>query len=393
MAVIFGATNDGAERLKFAVDEGATFVESVAQLDDALKDSPGEVLVVIDADIDLNVATNLAERYRVLRPMLGIILTRRRVDLSVVNQAMRAGIREVVSIDDAGALVTACRRSVELSEKMQGMGNAKGAAHVGKAILVFSAKGGCGKTTVSTNLAEAIAASGAGKVCLVDFDLQFGDIGIALRVNPVKTLKDIVEMSGHIDKQAVTSLVINVKPNFDVLLAPSNPVDAEYITGELCGSVLHQLQSIYDYIIIDSSPAFTDVVLEAFDTSDVHILLTTLDIPTIKNMRVSISTMDELELPRSKRVLVVNHSDLSTGVGIDDVERSLGMPVSVRIPSSSAVPTSINQGVTLVQSDPKHPVSKAMLDLAALITGRSKEEATKSKRTIFPTRKAKVATP
>ena len=128
---------------------------------------------------------------------------------------------------------------------------------------------GCGKTTLSTNLADAIAASGAGKVCLVDFDLQFGDIGIALRVNPVKTLKDLVEMSSHVDRQAVTSLVINVKPNFDVLLAPSNPVDAEYITGELCGNVLHQLQDIYDYIVIDSAPAFTDVVLEAFDTAEI----------------------------------------------------------------------------------------------------------------------------
>ena len=146
----------------------------------------------------------------------------------------------------------------------------------------------------------------------------------------------------------------------------------------------------YDYIVIDSSPAFTDVVLEAFDTSDVHVLLTTLDIPTIKNMRVSISTMDELELPRSKRILVVNHSDLVTGVGIDDVERSLGMPVSIRIPSSAGVPTSINQGVTLVQSDPKHPVIKAILELAAMITGRDKEEETKSKRSIFPARKAKV---
>lgn len=390
MAIIFGGTADGAERLKFAVDEGATIVESVAQLDEALTDSPTETLVVIDPEIDLTVATSLAERYRVTRPALGIILTRRRVDLSVVNQAMRAGVREVVSIDDAGALVTACRRSLDLSDKMTGTTTGKPGTKVGKVVLVFSAKGGCGKTTLSTNLAEAISQSGAGKVCLVDFDLQFGDVGIALRVNPIKTLKDIVEMSSHLDRQAVTSLVINVKPNFDVLLAPSNPVDAEYITGELCGSVLHQLQGIYDYIIIDSAPAFTDVVLEAFDTADIHVLLTTLDIPTIKNMRVSLSTMDELELPRSKRMLVVNHSDLSTGVTISDVERSLGMPVSTKIPASAAVPTSINQGVTLVASEPKHAVSKAIVELATLITGRDKAESTKSRRAIFTGRKAKA---
>lgn len=371
MTVILGGTTDGAERLKFAVDEAATTVESVGQLDEVLRDNPDELLVVIDPEIDLNIAANLADRYRVARPALGIILTRRRVDLSVVNQAMRAGIREVVSIDDAGALVTACRRSLELSSKMRGIDSGVGNTHVGKVILVFSPKGGCGKTTVSTNLAESLAASGAGRVCLVDFDLQFGDVGIALRVNPVRTIKDVVEMSSHLDRQAVTSLVINCRPNLDVLLAPSNPVDAEFISGELCRNVVHQLQEIYDYVVIDSSPAFTDVVLEAFDAADVHVLLTTLDIPTLKNMRVSLATMDELELPRSKRILVVNQADLNTGVTVDDVERSLGMKVIVKIPSSNVVPIAVNQGTTVVASDPKHAVTRAINELATIIIGAS----------------------
>jgi pilus assembly protein CpaE len=100
--------------------------------------------------------------------------------------------------------------------------------------------------------------------------------------------------------------------------------------------------------------------------------------------------MDELELPRSKRMLVVNHSDLSTGVTINDVERSLGMPVATKIPASAAVPTSINQGVTLVSSDPKHAVAKAIVDLATQITGRDKAESTKSRRAIFTGRKPKA---
>jgi pilus assembly protein CpaE len=194
-------------------------------------------------------------------------------------------------------------------------------------------------------------------------------------------------MSTHLDKQALTSLAISVRPDFDVLLAPSNPVDAEFITGEMCGNVLHLLQGLYDYIVVDSSPAFTDVVLESFDSADVHVLLTTLDIPTIKNMRVALSTMDELDLPRSKRVLVVNHSDLSTGVSVDDVERSLGMPVTVRIPSSDAVPNSINRGVTLVQSEPKHAISRAIEELAAQVTGHERTAAAPSKRSIFGRRK------
>ena len=229
-------------------------------------------------------------------------------------------------------------------------------------------------------------------MCLVDMDLQFGDVGISLRINPVKTLKDAIDMGAHLDRQAVQSLVIAYKPNLDVLLAPSNPVDAEYITAEMCSVILRELQSVYDYIVVDSSPAFTDIVLDTFDLADVHVLLTTLDIPTIKNMRVSISTMDELELPRSKRILVVNHSDLSTGVSVEDVERSLGMEVAIRIPSSSAVPMSINQGVTLIASEPRHPVSTAIDTLASLVTGASAAVSSPPKRARFASRKVRSRT-
>lgn len=369
MAIILGSTVDTADRFKFALGEDATLVESIAQLEEALSRDLNEQLVIVGPDVDLAIATNFAERYRVPRPALGVILTRRRVDLTVMGQALRFGVREVVNIDDAAALVTACQRSLALSMQFVGVSSHEASPSRGKAVLVFSAKGGCGKTTISTNLAQAL--SEMGSVCLVDFDLQFGDVGVALRINPTKTVANAIAMGDHLDRQAVSSLVINYKPNFDVLLAPPNPVDAEYMTGDIGRAILNELVKMYEYVVIDSSPAFTDVVLEAFDAADFHFIITTLDIPTLKNLRVSTATLDELEVPRTKRHVLVNYADQNTGLSVEDVERAIDGHVAVRIPYSADVPMAVNRGVTMVESDPRHPVSRAIYEIAAMVAGKA----------------------
>ena len=373
MALVFATSPEINERFRFTLGQDTLFVDSVVQLDEFLSANPDEALVIVGPDIDLNIAMNLAEKFRISRPSLGILLTRRRVDLSTLNLAIRSGIREVINADDSAEILSAVKRSQALSSKFSAFVDSSPIQKLGKTILVFSAKGGCGKTTVSTNLSEALSVTSGGTVCLVDLDLQFGDVGIALRIDPTKSISNAVEMKDDLDKQALSSLVINYKPNFDVLLAPPNPVDAEYITGELCRIVLTELREIYDFVVIDSSPAFTDVILEAFDIADLHVLMTTLEVPTLKNLRVASSTLDELGLPKSKRIYIVNQSDLNSGLTVEDVERAIGSTVAIQIPSSIAVPTSVNHGTTLFGSDPKHPVSRAVQSLADLILDRPSE--------------------
>lgn len=373
MALVFATSPEINERFRFTLGQDTLFVDSVVQLDEFLSANPDEALVIVGPDIDLNIAMNLAEKFRISRPSLGILLTRRRVDLSTLNLAIRSGIREVINADDSAEILSAVKRSQALSSKFSAFVDSSPIQKLGKTILVFSAKGGCGKTTVSTNLSEALSVTSGGTVCLVDLDLQFGDVGIALRIDPTKSISNAVEMKDDLDKQALSSLVINYKPNFDVLLAPPNPVDAEYITGELCRIVLTELREIYDFVVIDSSPAFTDVILEAFDIADLHVLMTTLEVPTLKNLRVASSTLDELGLPKSKRIYIVNQSDLNSGLTVEDVERAIGSTVAIQIPSSIAVPTSVNHGTTLFGSDPKHPVSRAVQSLADLLLDRPSE--------------------
>ena len=108
------------------------------------------------------------------------------------------------------------------------------------------------------------------------------------------------------------------------------------------------------------------MILEAFDIADHHLLLTTLDVPTLKNLRVSSNTLDELGLPAIKRIFIVNQSDINVGLTVKDVERSIETSVGIQIPASHAVPMSVNRGVTLFAFDPKHPVSKAIQSIANL---------------------------
>jgi len=157
------------------------------------------------------------------------------------------------------------------------------------------------------------------------------------------------------------------RPRFDVLLAPVNPADVEHITGDLAGRILSILQEEYDYIIVDSPPAFTEVVLRSFDQASAYVLLTTLDLPAIKNLKVTIDTLDALAMPRDKWHVVVNRSDTHVGLEVSDVEKAIGMGVTARIPSSNDVPASINMGVTLMSSKPKHAVSKAILELGRTV--------------------------
>jgi pilus assembly protein CpaE len=294
-----------------------------------------------------------------------------------MNQAMRAGIREVVSTDDASALAAACQRSIELSRQMRLSDAPESGKKLAKVLIVFSAKGGCGKTTVSTNLAHVLAQRPNQRVCLVDFDLQFGDVGVALQIKPTKSMSDALAMEGSLDKSGVKSMLINYEEQLDVLLAPTNPADVEHISGDLAAAVLSELRSLYDYIVVDSPPAFTEVVLKTFDVADSFILLTTLDLPALKNLRVTIDTLDALGMPREKWNVVVNRSDAHQGLEVEDVENAIGMRVNALIPSSNDVPASINQGVTIVASKPRHPVSRAFAVLANQIFPTNEDPATK----------------
>jgi pilus assembly protein CpaE len=249
-------------------------------------------------------------------------------------------------------------------------------------ITVFSSKGGCGKTFLSTNLAVALSRSGA-EVALVDLDLHFGDVAIMLHLFPSHTIYDAAENPG-LDALSLKSLLTRHDSGVWTLVAPTEPTIADTINPGAIGSILKLLRSAFDYVVIDTPPAFSEPVLAAFDESDWLVMLATLDVPSIKNLRLTLQTMELLHFPKSRIRVVINRADSKVGLRLPDVEKLLSSPVDTTIPSSRSVPLSVNKGSPIMLEEPKGPVADSIRRVAALLTdpqpGRSKQ---KQRRSLF----------
>ncbi len=348
-------------------------------------------LVVVGPGVDAAVACSFAAAQRLVDATVGVVLVRRELSSGVLRDAMVAGVRDVVLVDDPGMIEEACIRSREVSEALRGRREyaPAGVAPVsGEVVTVFAGKGGCGKTTVATNLATAFARAGR-RTCLVDLDLAFGDVAIAMQLQPVRTLADAVGISA-LDETAVRSLVTHHDSGVDMILAPVEPGMAETISGELVGHLLELLQKLYDVVVVDTPPAFTDHVLAALDRAHHCVLITTLDVPALKNLKLTLETLEMLGYPRERWRVLLNRSDAKVGLSVQDVERTLRTPIAVQVPSSRVVPASINRGVPIVLDQPGHAVSAAITRLAAALSP-AEHPRSKPARRQFLRRRVEVA--
>lgn len=351
-----------AGALSPAVAPETIVVTDLVALRRLLVDDPRHELVVIGPDVDMSVVAEFTAAERVARPALGVVLVRRRLDTLILKDALKAGVREVVKLDDLTGLTQACHESREVSLQLRGEAQ-ETSPHdrnrLGRLVTVFSAKGGCGKTTLATNLAAACARRGH-RVCLLDLDLAFGDVAIALQLFPERGIADLAGRPHGVDRKAIAGIVTAHSTRLDTLLAPVEPGIAENISAALVSELLQCLKSMYDVVVVDTPPAFTDQVLTAFDASDHMALVTTLDIPALKNLKLTLETLELLGYARERWNVVLNRADSKVGLAVDDVEKTLGVPIAAQIPSSRAVPASVNRGVAIVQESPGHPVSNSI---------------------------------
>jgi pilus assembly protein CpaE len=163
-----------------------------------------------------------------------------------------------------------------------------------------------------------------------------------------------------LDPQAVEGLLTQHSPGLSVLVAPVQPDAKDRIKGELIGKVLHILKERFDVVVVDTPPAFDDVVLQAFDESDLLVLVANLDVPALKSLKITAETLTLLNHPRDRWRLVLNRADMKVGLTPAEVEKTLDMQIAASIPQSNDVPMSINHGKPLVLESPRHPVSQAI---------------------------------
>lgn len=365
MTILFEPNRQWGAHLASLLGAGVHTASRLEDVERLLTDLPAEPLVIFGPGTAVGLALDFAAKQRLARPALGVLLLREELDVDILGQALRAGVRDVVNARDASALRTACDRSIEVSRQLRGtVSPGAHAATEARVVTVFSAKGGCGKSTLATNLAVSLADGGQRRVCIVDLDLAFGDVGIMLQLKPERGIADVVGARERIDATLVRALLTQYAPGVEALLAPVGPTESERIGRDMVTQVLAAIRTMVDYVVIDTPAHFTDGVLAALDVTDVTVLVATPDVPALKNLRIAMDMLDLLGLRKENRLVVLNRSDARVGLTGADVDRVLQTPAIAHIPSSRDVPVSINRGVPIVLDKPSHPVSKAIRDLA-----------------------------
>lgn len=363
-------------------------VGSLDELKRLLADTPNEYAIVLGPAVDLEASAALADTLRVTRPSVSVILIRRRVDTSVLAEALRSGMREVVDERDLTGLGSAVSRAHQVWLALNGAATIVGGSR-GRQVTVFSPKGGVGKTTIAVNLALALSEKGAHRVALVDLDLAFGDVAITLQLFPARTIADTVHLESGLDFSVLEPLLTDYRGELSALVAPVQPDAKDSIPPSLVGKILHLLKSNFDYVVVDTSPSFDEYALQAFDETDEMLLVTTLDVPTLKNVKVAVETLDLLNFPKSRRRLILNRADDKVGLTPDKVESTLGMSISQAIPTSSQVAHATNSGEPIISAQPRHLVSQAIAKLARSIavSGPAGSEAAAAEKQHTPSPK------
>lgn len=304
-----------------------------------------------------------------------------------LRRSMLAGAREFLVKPFSGEeLANSVRRVHQVrTEQVQRRASAalstssqdNGKVH-GKVVTVFSPKGGVGRTTIVSNLAVAVRESAQKKVVLVDCSLQFGDVGVLLNVESQKTIIDLIPHIDGLELDFVEDILATHSSGIKVLPGPTRPEMAELVTAESLKTILSKLRESYDYVFVDTWPSFQDTMLSVLDLSDAIIVVLTLELPAIKNVKLFLDVADALGYPPEKLILVLNRADSTGGIRVADVEASLRRPIAASIVSDGRLVTyALNQGVPFVLSAKNSPVSRSLYDLARiLVNGRMEKSET-----------------
>ena len=317
-----------------------------------------------------------------------------------LKRAMLAGAREfLVKPFSADEFATSIKRAHErdLARREQLEATTGVAAPVSapggdvedhQVIAVFSPKGGAGRTTIATNLALALHRETNQRVALVDANLQFGDVGVLLNLNPKnRSVLDAVE-GGEPDRDIIESVMVDHSTGIRVLLAPPSPEGADLVTPAYLRKIIDILKEGHDWVVVDVPSGLNDHSLGVLDAADQILVVAALEITTIKNVRLFLEVADQLDYERSKLRLVINRSDASQGIRIGDVEASIRRPIDGAIVSDGRLAVlAVNRGVPFVVSHPESPLSRDVIKLARTIAGENATDTDKTaKRGLFARR-------
>lgn len=236
-----------------------------------------------------------------------------------------------------------------------------------KKITIFSTKGGSGKSFIAINLAVDLIGQTKSKVTLFDLNYQFGDVALMLNLFPKHTIYDIMSVIDQLDSEMLQSFLTEHSSGVKVLPAPIDPTHDESISTATTKKILNILSDISDYIIIDTASGFGDNVLLLLEETDYLIIVTSMDVPSIKNLKITLQLLDQLKFPENKMFLILNRAGTKVGITEDEINKTIAKKIDINIPSDRLVPLTINKGVPIVTEAPRSTVSKSIRKLTNLL--------------------------
>ena len=349
------------------------------------KEAPDDLqLVAVGPDMPMANAIDLAQAFDAVRPDVSVLLvTSATTDLWPA--AMRAGVRDVIA-PEAGdeELRLAFDRAIASSHQRQGQippaAEPAPIRPVGRVITVLSPKGGAGKTAVASNLAVQMASSHPGEVVLADFDLQFGDATEALALAPTHSIADVVRAPGRLDSTTIKVFLTPRNRDLFVLCAPGSPAEGEEVPADESGEVIQMLGGAFPYVIVDTAAGLTEHTLAAIEHSTDLVLVCDLARSTVRSMERVVEALDAIGLTEATRHLVLNRAGTKVGLADSEVSAALGMKIDVGLPSTRSIPLSLNQGVPIVEAEPKNAFSRNLLSLAASLSAIDSPSTSNLKR-------------
>src|SRR5687768_3364805 len=356
---------DGLDRMRdaLATHPELDFVgwsEHVAEATAALAGGHLQVVVHATRETKLPTAELAAIREQTRAP---IVVLASGESSALLEDALDAeGVADVILLPQLTEnVVFALRKAAHAGRRLVAEG---ATGRHGRILTVFSPKGGTGKTVTATNLAASFAKHEKKRALLLDLDLQFGDAAIMLGLEPEKTIYDLMTAPGELDSEKLAGYITKHTSGLDILPAPLRPEDAELVTETKLARLLEVARESYDIIVVDTSPFFHGPMLATLDRTDELLIVCGLDVPTLKNVRLSMQTLELLSFPAQRIRFLLNRSNSKVGMKKKEVEGALDVKISFEVPSDRAVPLGVNRGAPPVIGDPSCDFARAVREVS-----------------------------